>query len=192
MASLHYYFSKENLKWLRIIGYYQIIGGIIGVLGMIWLFIQNIGLLIGVVATIGILLNALSIYAGISTVKHLYLKPTYYVQAIQILNFIGLGITYEVIFGSSLGFGVEWIDSANLVLNFQMFSSFSFKYSSSSNDDIRVVVNFIPIIIINYIMKCTEKAEERKILIEVDKIGNNQLYLIKNQQYDKNCFRYSK
>ena len=192
MASLHYYFSKENLKWLRIIGYYQIIGGIIGVLGMIWLFIQNIGLLIGVVATIGILLNALSIYAGISTVKHLYLKPTYYVQAIQILNFIGLGITYEVILGSSLGFGVEWIDSANLVLNFQMFSSFSFKYSSSSNDDIRVVVNFIPIIIINYIMKCTEKAEERKILIEVDKIGNNQLYLIKNQQYDKNCFRYSK
>ena len=171
MASLHSYFSKENLKWLKVIGYYQIIGGITGIIASVWVFMQNMSLLMGVVSTIGININAFSIYAGISILKHLYLKPTYYIQAIQILNFVGLGITYEVILGSALGFGFEWINSPNLVLNFQMVSSFNFEYNFTSNDAIRVVVNFIPIIIINYIMKSVEKAEEKKILVEVNEIG---------------------
>ena len=171
MASLHSYFSKENLKWLKIIGYYQIIGGIIGTLGMIWLFSQNPIFLIGVLVIIGVNINAFSIYAGVCILKNSNLKPTYYVQVIQVLNFIGLGVTYEVVLGSALGFGFEWIDSAKIVLNFQLVSSFNFKYNNTSNDAIRVVVNFIPIIIINYLMKCVEKAEEKKILMKVNEIG---------------------
>lgn len=171
MANLISYFSKENLKWLKIIGYYQIIGGTMGALGMIWLFIQNTTILIGILATLGVNINALSIYAGVCILKHYDLKPTYYVQVIQVLNFIGLGITYEVVLGSALGFGFEWIDSAKFVLNFQLFSGFNFLYDPDVNDSIRVVVNFIPIIIINYLMKCTEKAKEKKMLVEVNEIG---------------------
>jgi hypothetical protein len=171
MTNLVSYFSKENLKWLRIIGYYQIISGIIGVLGMAWLFIQDIRISTGIVASIGITISAFCIYAGISILKHFILKPTYYIQGIQVLNFVGLGITYQVILGSALGFGFEWIDSAKFVLNMELFYYFKFAYDSTTNDSIIVVVNFIPIIIINYIMKCTEKAEEKKMLVEVNEIG---------------------
>lgn len=172
MANLVSYFSKENLKWIRIIGYYQVISGIMGVLGMAWLFIEDMRISTGIVASIGINISAFGIYAGISILKYFILKPTYYVQSIQVLNFVGLGVTYQVILGSALRFGFEWIDSVELVLNMELlFYHFKFEYNPTENASIVVVVNFIPIIIINYIMKCTEKAEEKKMLVEVNEVG---------------------
>lgn len=166
MTQLNLYYKPDELKRFKIIGWYQIIGGAIGIIVMIWLFAQNISLLRMLSVAIGLGLNGFSIYAGNQLLSYSRLKPTFVIQAIQILNFIGLGITYQVVIGLALGFGFEWFDEAEWVLNFKVLSLYKFSYRSSQTDAIRVVINFIPIIIINYLMKSQEKAQERRHLVE--------------------------
>lgn len=166
MNKLSSYYKPQELKWFDIIGWYQIIGGSIGIVWLLWALTQSTNLLLWLAIALGLGLNSFSIYAGKQLLKNRDFGPTYLIQAIQILSFIGLGLTYQVVIGLALGAGFEWIEDADIVANFKILSLYEFKYSPAQTDKIRVVINFIPVFIINYLMKRKEEAEDRKRLAE--------------------------
>jgi hypothetical protein len=95
------------------------------------------------VAFIGSVINGYSVYAGNQLWKHNKFTHTYIIQATQILNFIGLGITYQVVIGVAAGVGFEWIENPEFVSNLKFMSFYDFRYSPTQTDKIRVAVNFI-------------------------------------------------
>lgn len=107
-----------------------------------------------------------SIFVGIQLLKKRYFKPTYIIQAAQILNFVGLGITFQIVIGLAVGIGFEWLEDAEFVFNFKLLSLYDFKYKPSQTDAIRVVVNFVPVFIIDYLIKRERVAEDRKRLVK--------------------------
>ena len=138
----------------------------VGIGVLLWLLVQNSSPLVLAIVGVGIWLNAYSIYAGNQLMNRQNVRPTYIIQAIQILNFVGLGVSFQIVIGASVGFGLDWVEEALLGFNFDLLSAFEFKYKPSQMDAIRVVVNFVPIFIINYLMKRKSAAEERKYLAE--------------------------
>lgn len=154
-------YKPQELKWFKLFGWYQIIGGAIGIVIMLWAFVQATGISTGIAAFVGLLLNGYSIYAGNQLVTHSKFIPTYLIQGVQILNFIGLGIRYQVVIGLAVGVGFEWIENLELVSNLKLMSYLVLKYSASQTDKIRVVINFVPVLIINYLMKHQEQATNR-------------------------------
>lgn len=164
MSELYSYYKPQEVKWFKLIGWYQIISGITGGVGLLWLIYQNFSSLVIISIMIG--LSLVSIYAGWQLMTRYLYGPTYIIQALQILNFVGLGVTYQLVIGLALGLRFEWIEDAQMVFNFRLSSVYALSYKSVETDAIRVVVNFVPIVIINYLMKAQERAHERKRLVE--------------------------
>lgn len=162
MSELTPYYKSQVLKWFRIIGLYQIIGGVIGMV----IFVQSIEALTSITIFIGLVINVYSIYAGYQLWRHNKLVPTYIIQGAQVLNFIGLGITYQIVIGIAVGLGFEWIENPDFVYDLKLMVFYNFKFTPNQTDQIRVVVNFIPVFIINYLMKRKEQAEEKKQLLD--------------------------
>lgn len=169
MSELCPYYKPQEIKWFKLIGYYQIISGITGGVGLLWLLYQNFSSLVVIGVMIG--LSFFLIYAGWQLMTRYLYGPTYIIQALQILNFVGLGVTYQLVIGLALGLGFDWIEDAQMVVNFRLSSVYTLSYKSVETDAIRVVVNFVPVGIINYLMNVQERAQERKRLVEYSSDG---------------------
>jgi|GEM_PF-5574134 len=168
------HFSSYDLAGFKLIAWYQILGGTIGVLLYPWLLIDNRTWQTGLVVLLGLLPNGYSIYAGQQLRKHTQFKPPYLIQTLQVLNFVGLGITYQLVIGLALGPGFEWIQEPKMVMNFSLLSEYNFGMNQRGTASIRVVVNFIPIGIIQYLLIRQQNAAERQQLREYAENGGSR------------------
>ena len=139
-----------NLKFIKILGLYQLIAGALGILTFLFFF-HTIDLL-------NVTLNGLSVYSGYLLLKKDFKKGlnlSIINQSLQIIGVSLLGITFKFIAGICLGFYIDLtsdtIIGASVNLNIWQMSF------SSNTEQIRISLNFIPVILINYIFR--EKAK---------------------------------
>ena len=139
-----------NLKFIKILGLYQLIAGALGILTYLFFF-HTIDLL-------NVTLNGLSVYSGYLLLKKDFKKgPNLSIinQFLQIIGVSLLGFTFKFVAGICLGFYIDLtsdtIIGASVNLNIWQMSF------SSNTEQIRISLNFIPVILINYIFR--EKAK---------------------------------
>ncbi|POY37340.1 hypothetical protein C3K47_06125 [Solitalea longa] len=156
---------------MRFIGYYQIVGGIIGIFGTLGLFIDEhaLGGLHILFYALGFSLFSFSIYCG-NLLRKTELKGltlSFWNQAVQILQFCIFSIAFSYFSGARISFGFEWTESFGPDIIFSI-SSFSVKYTPHHTDEFYLYINIVPIIIISYLIKLEEDFEKRKQLLELD------------------------
>ncbi|MBC8488714.1 MAG: hypothetical protein H8D45_22035 [Bacteroidetes bacterium] len=164
--------ERFEIKYLinrnkNILGYYQIIGGVLGYLIFIWVLAQ-IGTITGLMLLILLLvliLYAFSIYCGYSI-----LKDKKYGFDLSSLNFflqifiIAIqGVKYEYTSGFSLAAGLDIENNFNFQFK-AMISGFNFEIKHNV-DNFIIMINIVPFIAFYFINK-TEKLIERDKAIE--------------------------
>lgn len=162
---------KEK-KRLKYIGWYQVSGGVLGNGLILWTILTNQVLSNGqVLAILGaILLFSFSIYSGILLRKHMKggIKLSLINQFLQIISFSLIGYSYAYFSGLNFSIGVDYTN--NLLLKAEYTLS-GFKFSiNEGQEQVRLLINIVPIIIISMLHKLNSKTEE---LQEQELIASN-------------------
>lgn len=151
--------EKEKLKY---IGWYQILGGLLGNGLIIWTILTNQVLSNGqVLAILGaILLFSFSIYSGILLSKYMKggIKLSLIDQLLQIINFSLLGYSYSYFSGLNFSVGVDYTNDLLLKAEYT-FSGFRFS-TNEGEEQICLLINIVPIIIIGMLNKLNSETEE--------------------------------
>jgi prolipoprotein diacylglyceryltransferase len=152
-----------------IIGYYQICGGVLGLLFVIWSLIHQ-PTMSGFSFLIYLLVGSLfsfSIYAGNLTrkeeIKGLYL--TQWNQILQIFQFSVSAYGFSYISGVFFNFGFDWTNIIQLKIDFG-YSGWFIGYTPDDTDHFSIFLNFMPFVILYFLGKIANDIEERKLLIE--------------------------
>lgn len=140
---------------VRILGYYQLIGGILGI--FLWIrMLVNLAELTGldflfVLMIVG--LFSYSIYAGLMTIKFKgnWILHSQINQIIQIFNISLLGYSFYYISGLGLYFGFDL--TQNFLFKFHFYISACNLAYNSSSDTIIVEFNIIAIAVLYLISK---------------------------------------
>ena len=154
---------------MKSIGYYQIIGGVVGLILTIYFLIKQAAIsgFILFFILIGLFLFSYSIYCG-NLLRKLDLKGLSYSiwnQALQVFPFGLLGIGFRYYSGVFFMFGFEWTDSFNPSLKYGI-SGWAMSYFANKMHEIIFYVNIVPIIILYLIFKTEKEIKERKELME--------------------------
>ena len=154
---------------IKSIGYYQIIGGVVGLLITIYFLISlaTISGLLLFFIIIASFLYSYSIYCG-NLLRKLELKGlnySFWNQALQLVPFGLLGIGFRYFSGLHFIIGFEWTDNFSPNLEFGI-SSWRMSYMPSKMHEIIFYVNIVPIIIISLIFKTEKEIKARKELID--------------------------
>jgi hypothetical protein len=151
------------------IGYYQIAGGLLGLILTLRTFIyestlSGLSLFFYVVA---ILLFVFSIYSG-NLLRKKNIKGLYLSTWNQVLQLIQISISafgFEYYSGVFFNIGFEWTEKFIPDFNFGL-SGWILRYTENDLNHNSVYINLIPILILYYINKTRHEIEERKQLIE--------------------------
>ena len=150
---------EEKVKY---IGWYQVIGGILGNGLLIWTILTNQYLSNGqVLAILGaILLFSFSIYCGILLIKgkRSGTKLSVINQFLQIINFSLLGYSYYYISGLQFSVGVDYTNDLLLKAEYTL-SGFQFS-TNESEDQVRLLINIVPLVIINMLFRLSSENIE--------------------------------
>ena len=156
---------EDNMKY---IGYYQLAGGLIGIILTLRVFIHEpsfsgLSLLFYAIA---FLLFGFSIFCGNllrkGNTKGLSLST--YNQLVQILQFSISIVGFTYYSGIAFSIGFNWIDKVpdvNIAL-----SQWQFRYTETDMDHSSVYINFVPLLIIYFIWKIEKEIDERRELME--------------------------
>jgi len=153
---------REIHNRIKYLGYYQIIGGIIGILMMILSIYDQLN-------SNGFFLFALflfmslcgfSIYSGILLLQKKYqkgLKFSVFTQAVQILSFVLLGYIFDFAIGIYLRLTVELTNDTIFGLDFGFTN---WNLSRTANPDlIEINLNIVAIILLLFISKCLDRIK---------------------------------
>lgn len=147
--------SFETKDRIKILGYYQLIGGIVGL--FLWIkMLINLDVITGLTFLFILIIGGLysfSFYVGLITVKSKgkWLLYSQINQIIQIFNISLLGYSFRFISGLGLITGFDWTESLLFKFNFYISDcSLSYNYNS---DKIIMGFNIIAIGILYYINK---------------------------------------
>ena len=158
--------SKSKIK-LKILGWYQIVGGIIGILMTVWLLAHTgqINGLMLLLLLIAFGLYGFSIYCGRLLFKDYAqgLKLSVINQAIQIIHFAMLGYAYQYISGLMFEIGLSKKPGFNLIFNFNFALSSTWQLSVGTSDrSFILAINLMAIGWLYYIekLKITLKTEQ--------------------------------
>jgi len=159
--------SIEIEQRMKFLGYYQIIGGIVGLYMIIssFILVQAFGGLQFLFYFIAFGLFAFSIYSGnllrIENIKGI--KYSNWVQISQVLqvSFIGFSFGYSSGIEFSLGFHLTEVFRPDASLN---FSNFTIVYSPQDKGEFFMFINFVPLVLIYLLGDLEKKIEERKRL----------------------------
>ncbi|WP_018757939.1 hypothetical protein [Paenibacillus terrigena] len=141
----------------KIIGWYEIIGGIVGILitfGLLLRLSELNNLVVTIISLIFVALYLMSCLAGFLLLQDM--KSGYslsmIVQAFQFPQFVFQGVTYTFIAGSQ--FTVQWMQGIDTVFKTKigLFSEFNFYIQLDSNVTL-IGINFVPIVIIYVLIK---------------------------------------
>jgi hypothetical protein len=155
------------------LGWYQIIGGIIGVLIILYSLLgltQLSGLVIFIYVFM-LLFYAFSIYCGILCIKHKNnaLKHSLVNQLLQLLSFAVLGFAFAYVAGLHVSVGLDLSTSIEMKFNFGI-SNFDFNINRELE---RTEINFnlVAFGLIYWIDKLMKKLKEEKTNIEIASVG---------------------
>ncbi|WP_028375095.1 hypothetical protein [Leeuwenhoekiella sp. MAR_2009_132] len=161
---------NSTLKKLNILGYYQLIGGIIGLLFTLYI-LMNQPVLNGplmVIYLIAIGLMIYTIYCGFLLIKKQYEKGINFSminQALQVIGFGVLGYGFKYTSGILAGLKVDLTNDFIIGLNFNVTT---WKMNWNSDPDLTYInINFVAIFILGFIFKAKEKFDNNKSEIEL-------------------------
>ncbi|MEZ2337192.1 hypothetical protein [Mucilaginibacter sp. RCC_168] len=148
--------SRSKLK-LKILGWYQIVGGIVGLLITIWL-LAHIGQINGLILLLLLIvfgLYSFSIYCGrlLFTNYDKGLNLSVINQILQIAHFSMLGYAYQYVSGLVFEIGMSKKPGFNLIFNFN-FTNSTWQLSVGTSDRSFVLaINLVAIAWLYYIEK---------------------------------------
>jgi hypothetical protein len=159
--------SIEIEQRMKFLGYYQILGGLLGTYIVISSFIrvQSLGGLQLLFYLMAIGLSTFSIYSGnlLRTEDIKGIKYSTWCQISQVLQMSFLGFTFGYSSGIefALGFHLTEVFKTDFSLN---YASFIIKYTFQDTGEFYMFVNFIPLVLIYLLGDLEKKIEERKRL----------------------------
>jgi len=161
---------NSTLKKLNILGYYQSIGGIVGLLFTLYILL-NQSIINGptvVLYLVALGLMTYSIYCGFLLIKKQYEKGinlSMINQALQIIGFGILGYSFKFTSGLLLGLTVDFTNDFIIGLNFNVTT---WKMNWNSDPDLTYIsINFVAIFILGFIFKGKEKFDNKTNEIEL-------------------------
>jgi hypothetical protein len=158
----------NNIKTkLERLAYYQIAGGAIGVIMVIWLIAQTVTIT-GIVILIFVLaigLDIFSIYCGRLLLKgehDIGLRLSTINQALQIFSFALFGFAFKFVAGLCLGIGIDYTNDFKFDFNLTI-STFEISINTE-HELINLGFNFVAVFLIQYIMRIKDEIEDYKLL----------------------------
>ncbi|MGZ9675991.1 hypothetical protein [Flavobacterium sp. GNP001] len=151
---------------IKIIGLYQAIGGLIGLIGSLFLIVKfsSSNESTTKILLLFFALYSFSMYCGYLLLKNQIKKGLNYSilnQSIQVLSFQILGFTYKFYSGVFLCFGLNVTNDTILTFNFGITSS-DFKLNSDS-EVAELSINLIAIILISVLFSLKENVSRDTI-----------------------------
>jgi hypothetical protein len=148
--------TNEIKSRINILAYYQIVGGAIGIIFLVWIVattfpVQGLNILLYLFMAV---LFGLSIWSGWLLVEKQIeagLALSKINQLLQIVSVAFGGFAYEYVAGISLWVGINLENSANFLFNFS-FSKLEL-YFNSNKDFARMEFNLVAIYMVYFIMK---------------------------------------
>jgi hypothetical protein len=167
--------SKETESALTKLGLYQIIGGAVGVLVILW-GIFNTPLLTGITVLVYLLILlffAYSIFCGILCLKAKTnaLGHSLINQILQVFGFAIMGFAFKYVAGFYFTIGLDLTDSIELGFGTGI-SNFNFNFNNEK-DRLEVDFNLIAFALIFWIETLRKKVKEEAIMRQVSSIGDN-------------------
>lgn len=168
---------KEKInRNLKILSYYQIAGGIIGLCLTAWLITttSNFHWLLLLIFLIIILLYAFSVYCGLILLKNYEggLKYSKINQLLQVISFSFLGYTFQYASGVHFYIGIDMSESFIFRFNLGISS-----WQININQDASVIIinlNLIALFLIMFIDKTVGKIRELNLNKQISEIGQTQ------------------
>ena len=136
-------FTKDMDSKLKILGYYQIIGGVCGIGLTTWVImtLNSTELLLLILMLMPLALYIFSVYCGVLLLKRNIegLKYSLINQYLQLLNFSMLGITYQYTSGIFISAGIDLTEVLRFNFNAGLLA---WKVAISTADAHKFIVNF--------------------------------------------------
>jgi hypothetical protein len=166
--------SQETESDLTKLGLYQIVGGAVGILIIIW-DIYKSQLLTGLTVLVYLfilLLFAYSILCGTLCLKTKKNALAYSLtnQILQVIGFAMMGLAFKYVAGFYLTIGVELTDSVNLGFGIGI-SKFNFNFNNEK-DRLEVDFNLVAFALIYWIDRLMKKVKEEVAIRQISSIGD--------------------
>jgi hypothetical protein len=160
--------TTETQNELSKLGLYQIIGGAIGILLVLWLLYKttDITQLVAVLIIVMSSFFCYSIFCGILCLKakETALKFSFINQVLQIIGFSIMGYSFTYVAGIYLTIGFDYIESFKLKFGVGISS---LKISLNTDPDLtRFDINIIGILVLIWVDRLTRKIKQERSLRE--------------------------
>ncbi|MDB5134157.1 MAG: hypothetical protein JWP37_760 [Mucilaginibacter sp.] len=164
------FISKKSKIRLRVLTWYQIIGGILGILVTIWIAakLEQIRWVILLVVLFAMCLYVFSIYAGrlLLTDKYLTgLKLSIINQAMQILQFAVMGYAFLYASGLMLAIGITTSEGFTFTCNFELASMWKISIATSERE-FSLAINLVAIYFLYFTEKLQTTIKREKVIYE--------------------------
>jgi hypothetical protein len=175
MESMSTSTTTSASSFLKNLGIYQIIGGGVGVLLILWALmnLQDIQpLLVGIYVVFS-LFYSFSIYCGILCVRHkeTAMKLSLLNQIIQTLGIAILGFAFQFAAGLYISAGLDLSESFELKFGAGI-SKFDFNFNNEEGR-VEVNLNFVALGLIMLITKQRKKVEQENLVNQISQIAES-------------------
>lgn len=167
-------FSKKTKSDLTKLGIYQIIGGVVGLLFILWIIFKN-PLLTGITLLVYLfilLFFGYSIFCGTLCLKAKKnaLGHSLANQMLQVFGLAMMGFAFKYVAGIYLTVGLDFTDSIKLSFGAGI-SKFDFNFNNEK-DRIKVDFNLVAFALIYWIDKLIKKVKEEDVNRVASSIGH--------------------
>jgi hypothetical protein len=165
---------KNKDTKLKVLGYYQLIGGIAGLVTTFYLIAQTATItgLILILYLIALGLYSFSIYCGIQILKNRKhsLDVSLINQYLQLISFAILGYGFKYVSGLLLSVGVDLTNSFDMKFNVGIMSTWEMNWNTDA-DKIEFNLNLVALFFIIFIDKLkNSKSSDKVELVNVNNI----------------------
>lgn len=170
---------KNTKIKLKVLGYYQIVGGVAGLAITIYLIAQTATItgLILLLYLIALGLYGFSIYCGTQVLKNKNhsLNISLINQYLQLISFVILGYGFKYVSGLLLSVGVDLANSFGMKFNMGIISTWEMNWNTDA-DKIEFNLNLVALFFIIFIDKLKNyRSIDKAELINGDKIEPTQI-----------------
>jgi hypothetical protein len=169
---------KNKDTKLKVLGYYQIVGGIAGLAITIYLIAQTATItgLILLLYLIALGLYSFSIYCGTQVLKNKNhsLNISLINQYLQLISFTILGYGFKYISGLLLSVGVDLTNSFDIKFNMGIMSTWEMNWNSDA-DKIELNLNLVALFFIIFI----DKLKNTLSMDNTEQLNDDELELSK-------------
>ncbi|NVO84076.1 hypothetical protein [Hymenobacter terrestris] len=157
---------------IKRLAYYQIFGGVIGIILIIWLIAQTVTIT-GILILIFIFaagLYSFSIYCGNHLLKEeteIGLKLSIINQALQVINFSVSGFAFKFVAGLALIASIDYTDDFKFTFNFSLSES---QFTINSEEEFIIMgFNMVAIYLVYFIDKLQQEIENIETMSKASK-----------------------